>query len=202
MQARAAFVTAKSAFQKECPPIYKIRHSGEGTNRGGFNFTYAKRSDIVKVVRPFLSKYGLSAGWSVETDPDGKAWRTCTLKHVGGHSETSRFPFEIDNTGKMQGIQKTGSGSEYAARYTFMDVCGLVAEDEDDDGQGTIDSDVTIDENQRRTINDLFLELKLDDAGKAQFLGIFEVKSIAEIKQVMFGPVANALNARIKGAKR
>ena len=209
-RAQAALTAARAAFHAELTPIIRKQVSQfkkKIVTRDGATKEvprmYADLSDIAAAIDPILVRHGLSYHWGETVVENNTLTKRCYLSHVGGGEISSPASFPVESNAGCSGAQKYGSAMTYAQRYSLVDVLGLTSCDEDDDGQDLqTGGGEALDENQRRTINDLFVELKLDDAGKAAFLAIFEVKSIAEIKQVMFGPVANALNARIKGLKR
>lgn len=206
LQAKGAFITAKAKFKKECPPVPKSQANPQfAAERDGVKTKsmFAPLETMQTLADPHLGANGFSYDWKEPPPgPDGERYLHFVLEHVGGHSETYPARITPPEKGGCSEPQKDGIAYEYARRQSFRNGTGIRIVGEDNDGNDPPQSDAAIDENQRRTINDLFLELKLDDAGRAAFLAIFEVKSVAEIKQVMFGPVANALNARIKGAKR
>jgi len=174
-RARQAYNQAISAFQNECPAVVEGRQSK--ISEKGFGYMWADFNDIVKVARPILSRHGLSFAHSVEPDPDGKPWMVCTMMHAAGHTQTTKVPFSEDDAGQMRGIQKMGSGLEYAKRYSLVLATGVRLIGVDDDGASTGTSD-TITEEQCLSLNDALIDCHADVEA---FKKMFEVAQLAEL---------------------
>lgn len=128
-QARADYFEALSAFQSECPAVPKTKQADR--------YKYAPLDVIVEVARPHLRANGLSYRFDTafEADPPAQVV-TCTLTHVGGHSEPSSFRAPIDPQARINDLQKSASAQTYGKRYAFCNATGIVTADEDDDGRG------------------------------------------------------------------
>lgn len=133
-QSRRSFNDALHNFQQECPQL--TRGSGIVV-KGELRSRYSKYEDMMKVIRPIMHKHGFSERFDTETHNGVICSVICTLSHVGGHSETSRFPVAPDQTGSKNQIQAIGSALSYGKRYSLGAALGLVFTDEDDDGRGT-----------------------------------------------------------------
>lgn len=139
--AKEAFFAALSAFQAECPVITKTKAVREKAERGGgVRYRYAPLDVIVKIVGPFITKYGLSYELDSEVvgyEKDGHYLEaTCVMRHAGGHEHTPK-PFRIPVTPSdfMSKQQAFASANTFAKRYAFCNAFGIATGDDDDDGQ-------------------------------------------------------------------
>lgn len=97
--------------------------------------SYAAREDIVDRARPVLGRHGFGLSFRTEW-PGSKTVRVVgILTHTAGHSRTSEFIAEADQTGSKNAIQALGSTVEYGRRYTTVDLLNIVTRKADDDGQ-------------------------------------------------------------------
>lgn len=127
--ARDMFFRALSLFQSKCPVIPKEKTAGNGN----FTYKYAPLEVIVKHIGPLLNECGLSFTFDTE-DTESDKTTICTVHHIAGHSEKSRFKVPIDKTARMNDTQKQGSAGTYAKRYALCNALGILTGDEDDDG--------------------------------------------------------------------
>jgi len=132
-QAKKKFAKAFSKFQSEVPEIPKSKKVSFKLKTGGVTeYFYAPLSTIIKIIQPFLKKYGFSFRWEFE-DTDKEYKCTIFLTHQDGHTETSTMTAPADESGKKNAIQQIGSTRTYLQRYTLIAVLGLTSADEDDD---------------------------------------------------------------------
>jgi len=124
-EARKAYHEAMAEFQSEVPKIIK--------QKDGHNNKYAGLSDIVAVIAPLESKYGLSHSWVTGTS-DKEIKVICKITHVLGHREETELSAGPDKTGNKNDIQALGSTITYLQRYTLKAALGLAEADQDDDG--------------------------------------------------------------------
>ena len=178
-EAQKAFNVAFSAFKAESVQILKGRKVTDGPLKGR---SYAELHDVVDAVTPALSKHGLGASWKVTKDEPQWIEVTCTIKHVGGHSESVSLGGPPDVGGAKNAIQARASTVTYLERYTLKAITGLAETDDDTDGNtGGNDSNLadwlaSISEAQteselkkiRRDGNDAFTKRK-DVPGYAKF---------------------------------
>jgi hypothetical protein len=135
-RAKQAFTEALSAVAGELEPVARdARNPHLGTR-------YAKLETIDEAVRPIYSRHGFSVRFGSEPTPDGRVHVTCTLSHVGGHSETLGLSAPIDavGTGGKQsktGVQAIGSTVTYLRRYLLTMALNITLVDDDDDGEAT-----------------------------------------------------------------
>lgn len=129
-QARKAFFDAKAKFHSETIVITKDKDNVQ------YKSKYTGIGNLVNTVKPFLSKHGLSADWTLDQTSGIKV--TCVLTHSLGHSESVAFTVPPDASGAKNAIQQIRSAVTYARSTTFEMVCGLASSDEngDDDGNG------------------------------------------------------------------
>jgi hypothetical protein len=109
--------------QKEFAPVKK--------NTKGYNYKYAQLDQILDMVRPVLSKHGLSI--SQYTDRDNILYTR--LSHASGqwfHSEVAITVAAGDNKRSLE--QSWGSSVTYMRRYQILSVLGLHPTGEDNDG--------------------------------------------------------------------
>lgn len=130
--AREAFVVALSKFQSLCPIIVKEKDVGKKGDK--VHYQYAPLSVIVGQVRSILHECELS--YTIDTEfKDGLMYAICTVTHVLGHSESSRFMAPIDPKAFMNESHKYASAQTYAKRYAFCNALGILTGDEDDDAR-------------------------------------------------------------------
>ena len=81
--AQRQFTEAFVALQAELPVIVA---STQIPNRG----KYERFEDVMRVVSPLLVKHGFTVSFSMDFK-DTRVLEICTLKHVGGHSQSNSF---------------------------------------------------------------------------------------------------------------
>lgn len=96
-----------------------------------FKSRYADFASIVRASRPALSKYGLAVTQQLIIEDDGQMILLTRLLHSSGQMLESKMrivPSKND-------LQTLGSTITYAKRYSYSAIVGVVASDEDDDGE-------------------------------------------------------------------
>lgn len=132
-EARKAYNVAFAAFKSEAVQIVRGRTVTNGPLTGR---SYAELHDVVDAVTPALSRHGLSAAWRLSKDEKDWLEVTCSLKHVGGHSESVSMGGPPDQGGAKNALQARASTKTYLERYTLKAICGIAEGGEDDDGDG------------------------------------------------------------------
>ncbi len=95
---------------------------------GSFSYKYAPLDEVLNLVRPMLSKYGLSIV-QAPVMADGMVGVTTTLLHESGEwIEFEPILLKMDK----QSAQGAGSAITYARRYSISAVLGISSEDDDD----------------------------------------------------------------------
>lgn len=123
---------ALSAFQNDCPILYKEAEAG----MGHFKYKYVELPEIIKVINPILSKHGLGF-FQKHTDSDGKVGITTVVYHIeSGDAIQSNIVSDIVQMKGMNDYQSLGSLSTYLRRYDLSAILGLVTE-KDTDASGT-----------------------------------------------------------------
>jgi hypothetical protein len=106
--------------------------AGKDNNNPFFKSKYADFATIVKASRPALSKHGLSVSQPpVMMGDNGTGMLVTILLHSSGQYITSSIrinPLKTDH-------QSLGSCLTYLKRYAYAAIIGVVADDEDDDGE-------------------------------------------------------------------
>lgn len=136
-EAEKAYNVAFSAFKAEAVRIIKSRSVTDGPLKGK---SYAELHTVVDAVTPALSRHGLSASWKLTRDEKDWLEVTCTLKHVGGHSESVSMGGPPDAGGAKNAIQARASAKTYLERYTLKAICGVAEGGDDTDGSGPGDA--------------------------------------------------------------
>lgn len=190
--AASEFNGALAAFQSECPPIPKKSRAKITTKSGGeYGYSYAELDTIAIVIRPLLTKLGLSYSWDSELDAKGMLICTCTLRHVAGHAQGAKFILPTTTASAMSDQQKHAAALTYARRQSLIQVLGLTTTDHDNDGAAGADDAIT--EAQEHTIEEW---LRDSGAELSKFLGYMKVGKVAEIKARDFTKAINALKAK------
>lgn len=132
--AKKEFFENLRRVQEELPPIERRRVV---KNRdGSIRYRYASFEDIIKVVKPILTKYGFSFVFKSKV-ADRQITIKCELTHEGGHTESTEVTLPIMDTGNsMNPIQGIGALLSYAKRYSLSLLLSLGTE-EDIDGNVT-----------------------------------------------------------------
>lgn len=130
-EARKSYDAAFSAFKAEAVQIIRNKDVTAGPLSGK---RYAELFSVVNAVTPALSRQGLSSLWKITKDEPQWLEVTCTLRHVGGHSESVSMGGPPDAGGAKNAIQARASTVSYLERYTLKAITGVAEGGEDDDG--------------------------------------------------------------------
>ena len=101
-----------------------------------FKSKYADLASVVKASRPYLSKNGISVIQRVIPNGEGELYLYTRICHSSGQWMESRMPVRPPK----QDIQTLGSYITYLRRYNYAAVVGVVASEEDDDGEKAMES--------------------------------------------------------------
>ncbi len=130
-EARKAYDAAFAAFKAEAVQIVRNKDVTAGPLSGK---SYAELFSVVNAVTPAMSRQGLSSSWKITKDEKDWLEVTCTLRHVGGHSESVSMGGPPDAGGAKNAIQARASTVSYLERYTLKAITGVAEGGEDDDG--------------------------------------------------------------------
>lgn len=133
-EARKAYEAAFAAFKAEGVKILKNKTVVAGPLSGK---RYAELFSVVNAITPALSANGLSSAWSITKDAPDWVEVTCTLKHIGGHSESVSMGGPPDVGGAKNPIQARASAVSYLQRYTLKAITGLSEQEDDSDGESS-----------------------------------------------------------------
>jgi len=96
-----------------------------------FKSKYADLASVVSASRPYLTKNGLSVIQQIRTTDDGAT----ILASILGHSSGQWIETTLRVIPPKNDIQTLGSYLTYIRRYSYAALIGVVAADEDDDGE-------------------------------------------------------------------
>lgn len=124
---------ALAAAQADFPDIPKERTATvKGRSKSGtdyeYTYKYADFADVLKVIRPVLSKHGLSFSQPIRRK-EIKSYLVTILKHGAETLESDGLPIP-----EIMAPQELGSLLTYWRRYDFCSLIG-VQPDEDEDGR-------------------------------------------------------------------
>jgi len=114
----------------------EMKIAGKSSNNPFFKSKYADLASVVEASRPYLAKNGLCVLQRMWIDEDGNKKLTTILGHSSGQYITSVVRL---NPAKDD-VQSLGSFITYMRRYSYASLVGVVADEEDDDGEGTMKS--------------------------------------------------------------
>lgn len=181
-EARKAFIAARAAFQAKVPKIQKTRT--------GHNTKYAGLAETIAAVRDVMAQHNLSHSWETQQEGD-LITVTCTLTHIGGHSEKTALSAAPDTSGSKNAIQAVGSTVSYLQRYTLYSALGLASADQDDDGKAA-GGDVISDEQKTALIK----LLKETDTNTQSLLKVYGVESIDALPSANFAAAEAMLKSK------
>jgi hypothetical protein len=134
-EAKKAFVVAMNAFKENPPEITKNKLVSYTTTKGTTTYKHATLDHVCESIMQVMSKHGLSHRWAVD-QANGRIKVTCSVTHIGGHSEQTYLEAGPDDSGGKNAIQAIASTVSYLERYTLMAAVGLASGEMDNDGQG------------------------------------------------------------------
>lgn len=133
-QASEAYAKAMANVQSEVPAIVKDADNSQTRSK------YAKLEQINKVLVPIYTREGFSLSFGTEPSSQEAHLRiTCSVAHVGGHTENFAYDLPYDDRGiggkvNKTGIHASGSTVTYGRRYLTNMIFNLSTTDDDDDG--------------------------------------------------------------------
>ncbi len=100
---------------------------------GSVRYRFAPFEDIMSDVQPLLVRTGFSLSFNSRIQEGGRIVSICTLRHVGGFSQSNEFAVRIG--GGPPGATETqadGAAKTYAKRGALCDALNIVVEHDDD----------------------------------------------------------------------
>ena len=194
-QARKEYVAAMAAFKADPPKLVKNKHVRFQTSKGVTEYDHATHSEVTDKIVAALAKHGLSHCWNVEQS-EGRIRVTCTITHVGGHSESVSMISAADDSGGKNALQALASATTYLQRYTLLAATGMSTSEMDAaDTDGRDDRVQYITEKQ---IADLEAKISEVGANRERFLKYIKVDSIEDILAEKYRAAIAALEAKGK----
>jgi len=168
--AKMAFNAALCGLQQELDPVRATR-SVDG------KYKFASRDDIMRQVRPLLTKHGFAVTYSSEPAADGVT-AICQLSHTSGHSE--EYPFKVRTAKLAMGnnAQADGATLEYARRYALCSALDIQI-DKDNDARA---EGACISQDQATSLRDRVAATKSDEKSFLAFAGAKKFEEIRESK--------------------
>lgn len=193
----AAFAAAKA----EMDGITITKH-GQIMYKTGPGPKFARYEDISRVIKPILTKHGLTASYTSRILQTHPKW-VCVMRltHAGHTQEFESVPLPfVDASGGKNDVQGAGSVSSYGRRYVIVPTFDIATVDEDDDGSGNGIPDL-ITEDQARRIEDMVQEFENRRPGfAARFAALlkteFQVDSPAALNTEQYPKVIEKLTVK------
>jgi len=128
-RARKLFYESLRLMQSEIPPIERKRIVKNSD--GSVRYRYASFEDILRVIKPILTKHGFSISFKTQMNGNQVAVRG-ELSHEAGHSEACEVVLPVLDAGKMNSVQMVGAILSYGKRYSLSLLLGLATEEDID----------------------------------------------------------------------
>jgi len=116
----------------------QIKGAVKGKENEYFHSTYADLAAVMDACRTALAENGIAVVQATEFSAEGNLplimWLETRLVHSSGQWMSGRYPIQPIKADP----QGYGSATTYARRYGLMAMVGIVAADEDDDGEGAM----------------------------------------------------------------
>lgn len=174
--ARESYFAALSEFKKSCKLIV-AESEGKIATRGGSGYTirYAELDTIIEAVTPGLEANGFAFTWDCELTAPTILTTICTLHHVKGHSESSRFPVPTTSSSAMSDQQRHSAAFTFGRRQTLFGVLGLGTTDAGPDKPQDMEA---ITAEQSANLEALLDETKTDREKFLQYAGVDKLQDI------------------------
>jgi len=134
MQAKDAEKQFNQAFAKLQSELASVNATRQVPNKDGTpRYRFAPYEDIMAEVKPVLVDNGFAVSFTSRFMEGGRMVSICTLRHVGGFSQSNEFAVRIG--GGPPGATETqadGAAKTYAKRGALCDALNIVVEHDDD----------------------------------------------------------------------
>lgn len=192
--AREAYFEALTRFRAACPPVKKTSTAKITTRTGsGYTYNYAELDEIAETVRPHLEANGFAYTWDCDLSADSAILTTiCTLRHVGGHAESARFPVPTSSSSAMSDQQRYAAAFTFGRRQSLFGVLGLSTTEATPDTAQDMEK-ITAD--QAANLRALCDEIKPDMVKLLAFAG---VTALEDIPSGRYGEIVALLEKRRK----
>jgi len=109
----------------------EVRNATKSSN--GYGYKYAPLDEVLNIVRPVLSKHGLSIIQSQELDKEGGFVTVKTLLlHSSGEFIETEVTSPFENLKGMNSYQSMGACITYLRRYAISSMFGIASEEDTD----------------------------------------------------------------------
>jgi hypothetical protein len=109
-------------------------------NKASYNGKYAQLDQIFSIIRPILSKCGLSFMQNLVSQSAAEVRIQTWIMHSSGQYIMSELTVPVNvASGKTNSLQQVGVTASYAKRYAIMGALGICQKDEDDDADSLTD---------------------------------------------------------------
>lgn len=183
-----------AALQTELP---MISEKGEIWHKGTLISTYAKFEDINETIKPILSKYGFAISFRMSTNADFVKV-TCNLVHRNGHKETTEILLPTDLGGAKNKVQAVASSVSYGKRYTLEAMLNISTGGQDDDGEGTEQTEL-VDMEEVTTLSNALEEVQGDQEQFLAWLNNYTPNTLFTLQDIpksMFSVALNQINRK------
>ncbi len=128
--AEREFAAALTDLQGETSSVQATKAVDEKPD-GTVRYRFAPYTEIMRTVKPMLSRYGFSVTFDTEHNGD-RLTSICTLMHRSGHSRQNRFSVRYSGPPGTSPAQGDMSTKSYAKRGALCDCLNIVVEHDDD----------------------------------------------------------------------
>lgn len=130
-ESRKAFTIAFVAMKQEMPAVIpkdaRVEYETRGGGKAGYNHTSLPA--LMTLLEPLLAKHGFVLHWLPGTNERGHVTVKAVLHHALGHSADTTLSAPPDKSGAKSDPQAVASTATLLARYTAMQLLGLVSGD-------------------------------------------------------------------------
>jgi hypothetical protein len=152
-----------------------------------FKSKYADLKALIDASRPFLAKNGICVVQRPIPAEDGRPYLYTRMGHLSGQWMESFMPINPPK----QDIQTLGSYLTYLRRYSYSSMVGVVAGDEDDDGETAMTSSRQPTQIQsiaisKAQLNILAEELKGEEGILENMLKAFAISKLSDLPQTRY----------------
>ena len=158
---------------------------------------YADYAKLDQVLRPIYTKHGFALSFDTEAAQSG----VVVVAHVSrsGFSRDYKIPMPTDGKGPQGGdvmtkTHATGAAMTYGMRYLLKMIFNVAIGEDDNDGNEAAPG-LSINEQQRTTLDKLLTETAADEA---KFLAYFNIEFLAELPAARFAQAKQMLELKRK----
>ncbi len=128
--AEMAFAQALTELQGETSSVQATKAVDQKPD-GTVRYRFAPYEEIMRTVKPMLTRYGFSVTFDTESNGD-RLTSICTLMHKSGHARQNRFAVRYGKPPGSSDAQGDMSTKSYAKRGALCDALNVVVDHDDD----------------------------------------------------------------------